>query len=405
MSQVRRAVASTRGLVADDDRVCAVTGPIPGGWRVVERYIILPSTRRPQVLAPARAPAAAAVAVRQFSNGAPTRDRRIAALAGAGLRAGVVQRLARGRLSVAVPPGTGKDDLRDLVLSHHLAGALALPHVDLTVRVAAARPNGKPVMQVSAPGDGVVAYAKVGWNDLTRPLVSGEAAALSALAQAPPNTFDTPRLVHAGDWRGNAVTAVAPVVGGRMHLTPEPPPAATRELALGDGVERARLAESGWWQDLRRRIDAANGEAQRAQAERVAAVIGERELAFGRAHGDWTPWNMTERGGRLAVWDWERAATGVPVGIDALHYTLLVALNARGLEPPRAVADVLARADRILGSLDVAAEDARALMSLELLEMSVRFAEARGAGVAGLNDRFGRALADLLADGYDGKAP
>ena len=81
------------------------------------------------------------------------------------------------------------------------------------------------------------------------------------------------------------------------------------------------------------------------------------------------------------VWDWERAAAGSPVGMDAVHYCLLVALNARGLERDKAVADTIERAPRVLGQLEVAASDARLVVALELLEMSVRFAEARAAGV------------------------
>jgi hypothetical protein len=111
---------------------------------------------------------------------------------------------------------------------------------------------------------------------------------------------------------------------------------------------------------------------------------------------------MAEVRGRLVVWDWERAAAGVPVGVDAAHYCLLVALNARGLPPDRAVPDVLGRLPRVLAGLDVPAEDARLVVMLELLEMSVRFAEASAAGVTGLRDRFGSALAALLDGRYDG---
>ena len=91
-----------------------------------------------------------------------------------------------------------------------------------------------------------------------------------------------------------------------------------------------------------------------------------------------------------------------PVGIDAAHYCLLVALNARGLERDEAVADTLERAPRVLEGLDVAGADARLVVALELLEMSVRFAEARAAGVTGLRDRFGSPLAALLEGRYDG---
>jgi hypothetical protein len=399
---MRAANACTRGLTADDERVWAGIGPVAPGWRPIERYVILPSARRPQILAPASAPGPAAAAVTQFSNGAPARERLAAAAAAAALRAGLAQRLLRGRASIAVAPGVGDADLPGLVLSHHLARALGLARADLAVRVGAARPNGKPVVQVSAPDGRVVAFAKVGWNDLTRSLVAAEAGALRELEAAPPAAFAVPELLHSGDWAGSTVTAVVPAMGGRPHVSADPPPAATRDLALGAAVEREPLAASGWWARVLARIDASNGAEQRRAADRVGGLAGGRELAFGRGHGDWTPWNMAEVRGRLVVWDWERAAAGVPVGVDAAHYCLLVALNARGLPPDRAVPDVLGRLPRVLAGLDVPAEDARLVVMLELLEMSVRFAEASAAGVTGLRDRFGSALAALLDGRYDG---
>jgi hypothetical protein len=100
--------------------------------------------------------------------------------------------------------------------------------------------------------------------------------------------------------------------------------------------------------------------------------------------------------GRLFVWDWERSRDGVPAGLDALHYGLLVALNARKLPPPRAVADTLDRAPAWLRDLDQPPEAARVMLCLELLEMSLRYAEARRAGVTVRHDRFGTALRNLL---------
>jgi hypothetical protein len=399
---MRNPDAWARGLTAADDRVRAGIGPVASGWRAIERYVVLPSPRHPQILAPAAAPRPAAAAITQFSNGAPARARLAAAAAAAAVRAGVAQRLLRARASISVAPGVGNADLPDLVLSHHLARALGLPRADLAVRVGAARPNGKPVVQVSAPDGRVVAFAKVGWNELTRGLVASEADALRGLAASPPASFAVPELLHAGDWGGAAVTAVVPAMGGRPHAVPDPPPTATRELALGAAAGRSRLAESGWWRRIHDRIDAADGEEQRRAAERIGSASGDRELAFGRGHGDWTPWNMAEVGGRLVVWDWERAAADVPVGVDAAHYCLLVALNARGLSPEKAVPDTIERMPRALAGLEVPAADAQLVVSLELLEMSVRFAEARAAGVTGLRDRFGSALAALLDGRYDG---
>jgi hypothetical protein len=105
---------------------------------------------------------------------------------------------------------------------------------------------------------------------------------------------------------------------------------------------------------------------------------------------------MRRLDGRLVVWDWERSREGVPVGLDALHYGLLVALNARHLPPPRAVADTLERAPGWLRALDQPPEGARVMLCLELLEMSLRYAEARRAGVTVRHDRFGTALHQLL---------
>ena len=177
MFGVRDADACMRGLAAADERVYA--GPVPPpGWRAVDRYVVLPSLRRPGMLVPVRFGAGAAAAARQFlllpgrAGGAATEA---AALM---LRTGLPQRIARSRLTVAVAPSVAEAELPQLVLRRHLAETLAAGRVELAVRIGATRPNGKPVVQVSRPDGRVLAYAKVGWNDLTRPLVAAEAEAL-----------------------------------------------------------------------------------------------------------------------------------------------------------------------------------------------------------------------------------
>jgi hypothetical protein len=393
---MRDADACTRGLAADDERVYAGSRP-PAGWRATDRYVVLPSLRRPGLLVPVRSGVGAAAAARQFLL-FPGRAGGVATeLAAAALRTGLPQRAGRDRLTIAVAPGVPDADLPGLVLRHHLAGALSADRVELAVRVGATRPNGKPVVQVSRPDGRVLAYAKVGWNELTRPLVAAEAEALRGFAARGDSTrtFRVARLLHAGEWRGNTLAVVEPLTGGTAITAPDPPRDATHELALGGAVSRSPLHESGWWESVRARIAAADSDLDDA-AEAIAAEAGERLLGFGRGHGDWTPWNMRRIDGRLVVWDWERAADAVPVGIDAAHYGLLVALNARKLPPPRAVADTLARAPGWLADLDEPPEHARLVVCLELLEMSLRYAEARKAGVTVRRDRFGVALRELL---------
>src|SRR5205823_1282440 len=126
------------------------------------------------------------------------------AAAAAALGTGLPQRLGRSRLVICVEGNVSDSELPDLVLRHHLARVLGAESVQLAVRVGATRPNGKPVVQVADRSGRVLAYAKVGWNDLTGPLVAAEAAALDALAAGePPRSFRVARLLHAGGWHGN----------------------------------------------------------------------------------------------------------------------------------------------------------------------------------------------------------
>jgi hypothetical protein len=393
---VRDADACMRGLAATGDRVHAGADR-PPGWRAVDRYVVLPSLRRPGMLVSEGSRRGAAAAARQFLLLPGRRGRAATGAVAAALRTGLPQRLGRSRLAVSVAPEVGDAELPDLVLRHHLAAVLGAGDVELAVRVGATRPNGKPVVQVSERGGRVLAYAKVGWNDLTGPLVAAEAEALRSFAARgdAPRTFRVARLLHAEEWQGTTLAVVEPLVGGAHVTAAEPPRDATHELALGGGVTRMALAESEWWAGTLRRIDAAGSDLGTA-AEAVAAEAEAMTLGFGRGHGDWTPWNMRRLDGRLVVWDWERSRDGVPIGLDALHYGLLVALNARHLPPPIAVADTLEHAPGWLRGLDQPPEGARVMLCLELLEMSLRYAEARRAGVTLRHDRFGAALHELL---------
>jgi hypothetical protein len=393
---VRDADACMRGMAAADERV-RVGAQSPPGYRCVDSYVVLPSLRRPGMLVPVRSRRGAAAAARQYLLVPGRKGTAATRAAAAALRSGLPQRLGRSRLGVYVAPGVTDAELPDLVLRHRLAALLGARDVELVVRVGATRPNGKPVVQVGEPSGRVLAYAKVGWNELTRPLVAAEADALESFAARPdpPRTFRVSRLLHSLEWQGNTVTVVEPLIGGAPVSAFDPPRDATHELALGGVVTRSALGESDWWADVRARISAVGADLD-AAADAVAAEAGDTVLRFGRGHGDWTPWNMRRLDGRLVVWDWERSRDGVPVGIDAVHYGLLVALNARQLTPPRAVADTLERAPIWLDDLAQPAGVARVMVCLELLEMSLRYAEARRAGVTLRQDRFGIALHRLL---------
>jgi hypothetical protein len=63
------------------------------------------------------------------------------------------------------------------------------------------------------------------------------------------------------------------------------------------------------------------------QARTVARALdlleqfyGDVKLCTGAWHGDWAPWNIRRMGADVQAWDWERFATGVPFGLDAVHH-------------------------------------------------------------------------------------
>jgi len=289
-------------------------------------------------------------------------------------------------------------DLPDLVLTHRLRVELGDERLLVSVRLGALRPNGKPVAQAMSGDGSAAAFVKIGWNDLTRSLVRREAEQLAALwLPAPPRSFSVPRILWAGAWAGHELLAVQPAEGGPAPS--QPPLAATAELAARGGLTRSALATSTWWQRVRARAGAAASGADTHRLQQAIDAVerrhGEDELVFGTAHGDWTPWNMAVRDGRLQVWDWERCATGVPVGLDIAHHLLLVALRRRRRPMPEALAETFERTPALIGQVGAEAAAGVAVVELELLEMAVRFAEARAAGVTVPHDVFLDTLLDL----------
>jgi hypothetical protein len=115
-----------------------------------------------------------------------------------------------------------------------------------------------------------------------------------------------------------------------------------RELAGWLGLSRRPLATSEAWK-LAQDTPAELADPRQAEEfERLVVAAGERygnvELTLGAWHGDWTPWNMAWDGTQVLLWDFERFATGVPVGFDLVHYRLQVVLRDRG---EQAAADVV----------------------------------------------------------------
>ncbi len=355
--------------------VAAVLWPPPatvsiGAGRVrlgpgdTESYLVLPRAADPRLVLPAgRVPAAAAV--RRYAASRSWRAAARSRLLGAALRAGAGPLLLRDRVVVTDPGGSLVAGLRralgaDLQVSFHLGPP---------------RANRKPVLQLLTPAGGPVGFAKVGATELTRRLVDAEAAALRALAGAALPTVEVPRVLHHEAYGDVAVLvqSALPVWEGARTVDPAVRTAAMREVAGHAGVRTEAVGASEWGGELAARLDKVTDAPTRELLAATLAAEAGRTLPLGAWHGDWTPWNMAVRAGRALVWDWERCATGVPVGFDPVHYALQEALWRRGADPRAATRAVLAGLPAQLAPFGLDPADAAAVGRLYLVEIAARY--------------------------------
>jgi hypothetical protein len=351
--------------------------------------IVLPSLRDPRLLVPADRRAGPA-ALRRYGEPGSTRAR----LARRGLElalAGGAGRLAaRDRLRIGGPPDAAVIDsfLRDQ-LGHDVLVSLHL---------GAARANRKPVLQVLTPDARTVAYAKVGATELAGALVRHERAALDQVRAAGLRTLRAPvvrRMGRFGDCDVLILSAL-PVWAPRRPLPPAALAQAMAEVAglAGTGPEPL----DGYLKSLAGRLAEVPDGPDRAPLARELDRLDPRAaLRLGAWHGDWTPWNMAATTEGLLLWDWERFATGVPVGFDALHYWLQAEVTRPARDPAAAAADSVRHAPRLLAPLGVDPGAARLTARLYLAELSVRYLADRQAEAGARLGAPGRWLIPALA--------
>jgi hypothetical protein len=225
----------------------------------------------------------------------------------------------------------------------------------------------------------------------------------------PSATFELPRVLHTGRWRDLELLVLSPLRGrsfrlSRAHL--EPIAAAMNEIFRLFEADETRLAESEYWIDQKARVSATRDAARLVHlAGLVEERYGEEELAFGFWHGDWAPWNMAWREGRVAIWDWERSSRSVPVGLDAAHFDFQVALARSRHRSLRALRQTVGSESPMLSLLELPHKRDRLLLSLHLLEMALRWDEGNRAGMIPPDSMYARALAALLADPGTGFKP
>jgi hypothetical protein len=357
----------------------------------VSDFVLVPGAARPRLLVPGRPRRVAAGAVRRYTVPSSSVARLRLQVLSLLLGAGVGQRVLRARACVYAGPGGEAPD----TIETYLRGVLG-SRLYVSLHIGPARANRKPVLQLLDPDGETRGFAKVGVNDLTDRLVRAEARSLGLLAAAPFDALVVPPLLHHGRWHGHEVLVQGALPTWRRTTTRRPELLrAMRELALTRGTWTEPVGGgdrgTGYGARLRREVAGLHDPTMRAALggvlEDLAPTASATAVTLGSWHGDWTPWNMAAYGDRVMVWDWERFATGVPLGFDAVHYDVQQAVTRGGVAPRAAVHHALARSPRTLAPFGLAPAQARLVASLYLVELAVRYL---GDGQAEAGARLGR---------------
>jgi hypothetical protein len=366
-----------------------------GGRR---RMWVFPGPDRPRLLVPAGRRVAGS-ALRTFNDSMSQFARIRRAALGASLRLRLNGLMRLDDIVVGSAPGGPEPSLLE-----HLETVLGRP-VEVGVALGPElRPNIKPVLQVLSPQGELVAFAKIGWNELTKRLIENEAASLSRFHEVRPSTFDVPELLHVGLWADRGIVLVSPgprPLIRRCARNAPAPVASEQEVARSAWHSVELLGEGSYLEGLRERLSlAAADDVVTVDLRRALNVVverwGELHLPFGAWHGDWAPWNMSRSNGRLFVWDWERYGGPVPQGFDHVHLRFQLAYQVAG----RSVNDAAVEADRSLraSGLSTAVSDGTLgpVVQLYLIERVLRIQEGRAAGLDVRSDLAPAAL-ELLA--------
>jgi hypothetical protein len=293
----------------------------------------------------------------------------------AAVRTGASAVLLRDRIRVTGPFSSSIDG--------HLSEALGR-ELSVSVHIGPARANRKPVLQLIGPEGDTFAFGKLGTGPLTQRLVRAETAALTALGGSGLTKLTVPRVLHAGEWRGLQVLvqSALPVWLPRAPLTQRRLVAAMLDIAGCCGYTNGPLDGSGYWHELRTRLAAVGDRPEAAglasAAELLVKHAGDLVLRYGAWHGDWAPWNMANLADALLVWDWERFATGVPMGFDAIHHELQRRIQSTG-DAQDAVEQTVRRAGELLAPFGVPPAGREPTALLYLVDLAVRYLTDRQA--------------------------
>jgi hypothetical protein len=316
-------------------------------------------------------------------------------MAGLGLAIGLGRLVPGTRIQIEVPPGA---DTIETYLS-----AVTSREVRVSLRIGGVRANRKPILELLTAAGDSVGFAKIGTSPLTRDLVQAEHDTLLRLSRAGLRQVTVPEVLHYGQWNGLNVLVLSTLPTWQDRGSPDSAQllAGVEEVARVGLLRREALSDSAYFQGLRDRLACVGDSCERAALLEALAMVADRQagtvLTYGAWHGDFTPWNTASTASRLLVWDWERFASAVPLGFDALHYWLQGQVRRRSRDPQAAAADCADSASQLLQPLGIGKAEARLTAILYLADLAIRYLADQQARIGAQHGAAGRWLIPVIA--------
>ncbi|MCA1682548.1 MAG: hypothetical protein LC685_00870 [Actinobacteria bacterium] len=331
-------------------------------------FLLLPP-RHPHIVVPAGHPRAGARAVHRSFTGPRPRTKVARWLFTLAMATGAADLLCSGRLAVRGPAGADSVD-------RLLAETLGVDKVLITMPVGPARANRKPVLQVTDQAGDVLAFVKIGLDDLTRSLVRSEGRTLDRVAESGLRHTRAPRVLATLEWSDLCLLVLEPLPVARPELRDGRGAAALLETVRevgGISTWRGAWSDNPFATRLRAELGAIGdssgtllGTLDQLDAEAPA-------IDLGSWHGDLNPGNLAILPDQVLVWDWERFGDGVPIGFDLLHHDLHEAITVNGVPAQTAAQRLLDAAEDALARLGVDQHVGRATARLYLLTLAGRY--------------------------------
>ena len=317
-TEADRRMTAVLGCLLEPNEAAVRVGPFPTA-RTRTPYAVVPGTRG-GVLVPVHPAACADAGIAGHSAASGARGRW-------GVRA--LAMLARTGATRFAPTQYLLGDPQHTLLGH-VEGIFGQA-LHAAVHLGPPRANRKPVLRLMDRRGSTLAFVKIGVDALTDARVRTEIHALEHLADNRPTGLTIPTLIASGTWQGHSYAVLEPVPTGSGPT--KVPTGAARHIADSMPARRSDPVRERWWSDATEVLHTGTGSATEARLRRASDAltvsVPEEGVPVGPTHGDFTPWNCFAGPRGVSVWDWERFATDRPLGWDALHYAVSLALRHR----------------------------------------------------------------------------